>query len=135
MVKIYNKLTNFRAMKYANLPRSASEKGGVPPEMGANQSRKRGELGRRWRLPEMGEIGRKWVKIGAGNGMRRRYGPVCAGTAGLCWVREIERAGWVGRRETQSIWAASEIWCRSVTELGVGNGGKSDRRKRGRSAD
>jgi len=93
MVKIYNKLTNFRAMKYANLPRSASEKGGVPPEMGANRSRKRGELGRRWRLPEMGEIGQKWGKIGAGNGMRRRSGPVCAGRSML---GSRDRESWVG---------------------------------------
>jgi hypothetical protein len=42
MVKIYNKLTNFMAMKYANLLRSAPEKKGVPPKVGANRSRKRG---------------------------------------------------------------------------------------------
>jgi len=33
-------------------------------------------------------------------------------------VRELGQRR-VGRRETRSIWATSEIWCRSVRELGV----------------
>jgi hypothetical protein len=78
-----------------------------------------GELSRRWRSPETEEIGRKWGQIGAENGMRWRSGLVCAGTAGLCWVRETGRD------------------CESAPEKrgsSAINGGKSELQKRRRLA-